>query len=306
METPARSRPKKRYLLCSSSRDADGKTALVAHLAAARASLSVWTTDEVPPGGLAALEFRRNAAEADGALLLISASFFAELDEEPLRSQIELLRQQHKSGTLQLIPLIWRDCDWGATSWIAALKPWPEDGAALCGRDLAQRDRTLADIVRRLDGRSPQTQAGFSRWTLLGRRWGALAVACLAAALGGVRTLSTKRPGASPTSQPPMERAAKPKSAAVQTVWKVEGLVRDRRHKPVPGVTVSMPALATTTLTDEQGYFRLAVQTEREGLVLLRAQPRAATPGGPSRYRPHEIHVSLGSTGLDLVLEDNR
>ena len=84
MDAPQPNREKKRYLLCFSPKDAEGKDELVAHLAVVRASRVVWSVDEVPAGGQVSEEFRRIAAGADVALLLLSADFFAELHKEPL------------------------------------------------------------------------------------------------------------------------------------------------------------------------------------------------------------------------------
>jgi hypothetical protein len=100
--------------------------------------------------------------------------------------------------------------------------------------------------------------------------------------------------------------AAPPATSSVAIrEWRIAGIVRDARHTPLAGITVSLPQLAATAQTDAHGVFRLAVSTERSGLVLLRAEKAPTAPGGKRLYRPQEVHVYLGSTELDIVLERN-
>lgn len=153
MATQPPSAQKKRFLLCFSSKDADGKAALVAHLAPVREVITLWSVDDVPAGEQIMPEFLRIATDADSALLLLSADFFAEMDAQPLGEQVDHLRQQHEKRGLQLIPILWRHCDWKAVDWLAELRLLPADGSAIRALDMAQQDRALAEVVRQLDGR---------------------------------------------------------------------------------------------------------------------------------------------------------
>lgn len=158
MDTQPPSAQKKRFLLCFSSKDSDGKTALVAHLAPVRGAITIWSVDEVSAGEQIMAEYLRIAADADCALLLLSADFFAEMDSQLFADQVDHLRQLHEERGLQLIPLLWRDCDWKAVSWLAELMPLPIDGIAIRALDMAQQDRALAEIVRHLAGRRSITK----------------------------------------------------------------------------------------------------------------------------------------------------
>lgn len=159
---------KRRFLLCFSSKDAAGKAALVAHLAPARGSIAIWSIDEVPAGEQIMPEFLRVASDADSALLLLSADFFAEMATELFAEQIAYLRQQHNERGLPLIPLLWRDCNWKAVDWLAELMLLPVGQTAIQALDMAQQDRALADVVRHLDGR--KTIANSHQKSLLTRK----------------------------------------------------------------------------------------------------------------------------------------
>lgn len=121
-------------------------------------------------------------------------------------------------------------------------------------------------------------------------------------------------PARAPDERTPMEPMAGPagQSAASMkqpegaTSWKVAGLVRDARGEPLDGVTVALPLLKATTVTDAHGAFSLVIAAEHSDVVLLRAEKRPTMPDGAHHYRPREIHVHLGSTALDLTLEDSR
>lgn len=151
----------KRFLLCHSPKDADGKAELIAHVAPARGSVSLWTVDEVLPGDPVREAVESVAKGAEAALLLLSADFFKELDEPRFAEQIEELRRQHKEHGLRLVPILWRPCDWQAESWLAKLKPLSAQGAAFASLDKAQRDQALAEISQQLGGRGRVGVRGF-------------------------------------------------------------------------------------------------------------------------------------------------
>ncbi len=162
--------PKKRFLICFSPRDAEGKVELVAHLAPLSESVSIWSVDDVAPGETTLPAFQKAAAEADAALLLLSSDFFAglnaqpvsTLDTLPLAEQVDLLRQQHRERKLRLVPVLWRSCDWRAVDWLAKLKPLPIDGSAIAPHDKARRDQLWVEISQQLGGRQ-----GLGVWGIL-------------------------------------------------------------------------------------------------------------------------------------------
>lgn len=293
----------KRFLLCFSPKDADGKVELVAHLSAIREKYTIWSVDEVAPGGSITREFLKIVTSADAALLLISANFFAELDVQGFAEQVAQLRQQHAERGLQLIPLLWRDCSWQAVPWLRELQPLPGNGIALHSVGKRRRDRALALIARQLDERRIDLEkpivAGlrFRLW-----EWAPLTAWVIA----GGTLVGLLAPFSSPLICPNsvMQGAAPCDLSAPPTFWKVEGIVRDRRQKPLSGVTVSLPELDATTETSEQGHFRFVVPADHDDLVLLRIEKRKLILGDKGLPRPAEVHVSLGSTKLDVILEE--
>ena len=152
MLTPTQSSARKRLLLCFSPKDSDGKAELEASLAPARRKLSIWSVDLVPAGASEPAAFREEVESSDAVLLLLSADFFADLEETKFADQVELIRQQHKERGLRLVPILWRDCDWQALDWMAKLKPLPGDGAAVALYDKAQRDQLWTEIAQELGG----------------------------------------------------------------------------------------------------------------------------------------------------------
>lgn len=151
----------KRFLLCHSPKDADGKAELMAHLAPSRGSVSVWTLDAVLPGDPGGEAVEEAAKGAEVALLLLSADFFAELDDPRFSEQVNELRRQHKERKLRLVPILWRPCDWRAVDWLAKLVPLPGDGAAIAPYDKAQRDQLWVEVSRQLGGRGKVIVRGF-------------------------------------------------------------------------------------------------------------------------------------------------
>lgn len=137
-----------RVIICFSPRDRDGKQLIVAHLAAVRKSIQVWSADEVSPGETALSAFHREAALADAALLLLSANFFASMDEPDFAAQVEKLLHLHRSRGLWLEVAIWRDCAWRDATWLTSLVR-PVNQKALAAMSRARRDSTIAQIVMR-------------------------------------------------------------------------------------------------------------------------------------------------------------
>lgn len=293
MGIPQQSSHKKRFLVCFSPKDGEGKAELVAHLAPVRRSLTLWSVDVVSVGESIREEFRQAAASADGALLLLSADFFADLEDPLFAEQVEALRKQHQERGLQLVPILWRACEWQAVDWLAALKPLPVDGSAISSLgDKAQRDLAFAQIARHLDDKTPRS-----------KKWKLLAACALPGVLVGAVALGLQ--ALERTSAVSPVDAAAPDYSIAATLWKVEGLVRDPHGRPLAGVSVSLPERDIATVTSEHGSFHLAVPAERGELVLVRVEMRTLAANGKPRYRPQEVHANLGSTKLDIQLMDN-
>lgn len=140
---------KKRCVICFSSRDADGKLVLAAHLAAARRSVSLWSVDEVPAGSSVQAAWKEAAAGADAAFLLLSANFFKDLDDPAFSEQVDELRRQHRERGLWIEALVWRPCAWEQDDWLPRLVR-PVNSEPLASMSSAQRDAEAAKIVRRL------------------------------------------------------------------------------------------------------------------------------------------------------------
>ena len=316
----------KRYLLCFVPEDRDGKAELKAHLEVS-GTRTVWSAEEVSAGVSLRDAFQSAAMGAEAALLLLSADFFAALGAPdaaephglPLAQQIELLVQQQKERGLRLIPVVWRYCDWQEVPWLAKLQALPVSRSPIKAMDAARRDEAFTAIARRLSEPSAQVapalaEVPVTRPLVRSFLLALILTLVLALSIGVVRFWGehSDQPVV-PTSQgvPTTQgarvsvAAALPDQATAPTIWRVEGLIRDRHNEPLVGVTVALPERNLTTLTNEHGHFEFAVVAEQNELVLLRAELRAA-PGSKRRYQPQEIHASLGSTKLSLVLEDSR
>lgn len=303
MNTQPMSHQPRRFVLCFSPKDADGKAELVAHMASRRETVTTWSDDEVSAGDSHTGAFLRAAESADAALLLLSADFFGHLDVPTFAEQVEQLRAQKSARGLALIPVLWRDCDWHAVPWLRGCKPLPRDGIALRSLGRRRRDRALAEIVRQLDGRTLQFRTPHGTG-LRPKSWkmNLLFSLLFVGIIGGAVALGPSSKGKPSLAGIPSDLAMD--HATAPALWKVEGIVRNVRMEPLAGIKVSLPELETNTQTSEQGHFRFVVPVDHDGLVLLRAEQLSAVPGFKHQYQPTEVHASLGSTTLDIVLED--
>lgn len=296
---------KRRCLLCYSPKDIDGRDALLSHLAAVRGALIVWSIDSVLAGERTNEEFQLAAVGADIALLLLSADFIAEHDQEPLALQVKLLRQLQAQRGLLLIPLLWRHCAWQAIDWLADLNPLPIEGTAFRAMDQAWRDRALAELALQLDAQS-RYYVGSPRtsWATPGL-WVSGIIVSLTLIIYCLRGTSLGSFGSSTTEQnidSSALRSSKPMN--LLKTWSVGGIVKDTNHQPLAGVAISAPQLSATTLTNDQGTFRLLLRNENNSLILLRAE--CAMPIAKRRYRPLDVHVTAGATNLSLIMEEER
>src|SRR3954470_24230591 len=76
----------------------------------------VWTDARIRAGDETRREIQRAIDQADVALLLLSADFFA--SDGLIEREIPQLLERHRSGRLRVIPVLLRSCLWEVHPWL--------------------------------------------------------------------------------------------------------------------------------------------------------------------------------------------
>ena len=138
-------------VLCFSLADSSAKKAIRSQLApllSNRARKTSLLCLDDAPAGVSIRTFQQEAiAQADVALLVISAALLADASLDGVR---ELLRHRRLESSLRVIPVIWQACLWEETEWLRGLVPVPADGTALATVDRPRREQELLTMVQQL------------------------------------------------------------------------------------------------------------------------------------------------------------
>ena len=148
---PLGRRPR-RFLIrhSGSMKDTELVGELLAHLRPLErfAGIDIWTDDRVRAGDTTRSTVDEAIAEADVALLLLSADF---LGSELLQDvEVPKLMERHRAGELRVIPVVLRSCVWEVHPWLAELRPLPRDGAPIALFEENQRDQVLTELTREI------------------------------------------------------------------------------------------------------------------------------------------------------------
>ena len=107
--------------------------------------LEVWDDRRIAAGDDWQAEIEEAMAEAQAAVLLISADF---LISEFIRSkEVPELLRRHESEGLRVIPLIVDPCAWTAVPWLSQMQGRPKGGKPLASFARAKAEQHLADLV---------------------------------------------------------------------------------------------------------------------------------------------------------------
>lgn len=138
-------------VLCFCAVDSSAKRAIQSHLGPLLNNQERKTVlhcvDEAPAGSSIG-SFQADAiAQADVALVVLSAAFLADKTLDAVR---EDLRRRHQESGLWVIPVIWQACLWEQVDWLRGLAPVPADRTALASMDKPRREHELLTMVQRL------------------------------------------------------------------------------------------------------------------------------------------------------------
>lgn len=102
--------------------------------------IELWHDGEIEAGAETVAEIQTHLETADLILLLVSAAFVA--SDKCYAQEMEQAIQRHKAGTVRVIPIILKPCDWEATPF-SDLKVLPKDGQAITNCDSAEECKIL-------------------------------------------------------------------------------------------------------------------------------------------------------------------
>lgn len=130
--------------------DRELKDELLKHLSVLQrlGKVEPWSVDQVRAGGDWRHDVETALAQADVALLLVSADFLA---SEFLQDvEVPRLFDRRAKEGLHIIPLIMQACSWELHAWIARLKPMPANGKPIASVTKDRRNRALTEVVRQV------------------------------------------------------------------------------------------------------------------------------------------------------------
>ncbi len=146
--------PKLRLLVRHSAAPKDQALAeeLLGHLRPLErfAGLDVWSDARIRAGDDGRREIARAIQEANVALLLLSADFFA--SDGLVEVEVPQLLERHRAGQLRVVPVLLRSCLWDVHLWLRVLHPLPKDGEPVASRQGEARDRVLTEVAREIVG----------------------------------------------------------------------------------------------------------------------------------------------------------
>lgn len=119
------------------------------------AGLDVWTEARILPGDETWTEIQRAIEQADVALPLLSADFFA--SAELVEREMPCLLERRRAGQLRIVPVLLRSCLWDIYPWLKELDPLPKDREPIASRQGAARDRALTELAKEIAGLATPT-----------------------------------------------------------------------------------------------------------------------------------------------------
>jgi hypothetical protein len=144
--------PRLRVVVSSSPEDAPWRAQLLEHLGILErsGSVEIWSDAEVEAGADWRAVVDRELGRADVALLLVSSAYLASDHLQDV--EVPLLFERHKTGGVQVIPVLVRSCAWKLHPWIGKLLPKGQRPVAAFEGD--GRDRALTDVVEEIARRA--------------------------------------------------------------------------------------------------------------------------------------------------------
>ena len=109
--------------------------------------IELWSDDKIDPGANQKDEKLKAIAQANIAILLITANF---LNPGTFVSDKEIseILKKHSQGELIIIPTIVRACAWDQIEWLTNLSVRPSNGSPIWGNSKDDVDQKLTDITK--------------------------------------------------------------------------------------------------------------------------------------------------------------
>ncbi len=157
--------PKLRLLVRHSAAAQDVALAgeLLRHLEVVQrfAGVDIWTDARIRAGDDTRQEIQRAIEQADVALLLLSADFFA--SDGLVEVDVPQFLERHRAGKLRVIPVLLRSCLWEVHPWLNALHPLPKGEKSIGSFSSQERDHVLKEVVKEILGLgAPSSVSGTS------------------------------------------------------------------------------------------------------------------------------------------------
>lgn len=139
-----------------SHKDESEKEALLAHLGVLRGGglIDLWSDDRIGGGADWEEEISKAMAQAQVAILLISANFLT--SDFILNKEVPTLLKRRESEGLTVFPVIARACAWKTVDWLARMNVRPKQGRPIWGgrdsyvdEDLSAIAEEVAEIVKK-------------------------------------------------------------------------------------------------------------------------------------------------------------
>jgi tetratricopeptide (TPR) repeat protein len=136
-----------------SHRDEKWKNRLLPHLRAlelAGVQLKVWEDRQIDGGSTWYTEIRQAMQDAAASILLISADFLG--SAFCVQQEAKFLLERRANRGMLLIPVLLRDCNWQAHSWLSDIQLLPRDGKCIVPNFTNKSDvvfREVAQLIQR-------------------------------------------------------------------------------------------------------------------------------------------------------------
>jgi hypothetical protein len=140
--------PKLSVYFSYSHRDEKWRDLLMVHLRPLERTgeLAFWDDRQIETGDQWSQQIAHAIAQADIAILLVSAEFLA--SEFIVNNEVPRLLERQQEQGLVIVPVVIRPCAWQMVDWLARLQVLPRDGRPLSS--LKNTDEALFEVARRI------------------------------------------------------------------------------------------------------------------------------------------------------------
>ncbi len=108
-------------------------------------SISVWDDRRIHLGDEWNTAIDEAIAQASVAVLLISPEYLA--SEWVSMKEIPDLLKRQQQGSLRIIPILLKPCNWNEADWLSTIQIFPSDGKPIAGRSKNTQDKLFKDVA---------------------------------------------------------------------------------------------------------------------------------------------------------------